>query len=323
MSTNMMKAIRIHAYGSPEVLQYENVPRPTPGPGEVLIRVHAVGFNPGDWLIRTGHEHPSIPENLRPQLSLPYILGNDISGIVETVGSGVTAFQKDDAVYGMIGFPYTGGGYAEYATTSEANLARKPETIDHIQAAGVPMAGLTAWQELFEHARLEEGQTILINGAAGGVGHFAVQLAKAKGARVIGVASGRHETFLRGLGVDVFIDYTTTPLEQAGHVADLVLDTVGGEQGTRLFSVLKRGGTLVPIFLGNYSPEQAAAAGVTIGGKQVRPDAVHLDQISRLIDSGHIRIAIDTIFSLSEAQKAHQRYMSHHMRGKIILRVGE
>jgi NADPH:quinone reductase-like Zn-dependent oxidoreductase len=215
-TSETMKAIQIHAFGGPEVLEYEDVPRPTAGPGEVLIRVLAVGVNPHDCFTRRGYE--GAPESLglsRPRL--PLIPGHDVSGIVETLGPGVTAFREGDAVYGLIRFPQAfdaAATYAEYTTAPAADLAHKPAAIDHIQAAAVPLAALTAWQALFEHANVTTGQTILVNGAAGGVGHFAVQLAKVRGARVIGVASGRNAAFVRELGIDHFIDYTTTPMKQ-------------------------------------------------------------------------------------------------------------
>jgi NADPH:quinone reductase-like Zn-dependent oxidoreductase len=323
-STNKtMKAIRVHTSGGPEVLKYEEVPRPIAGPGEVLIRVYAAGVNPGDWHGRAGF--PDVPEHLRPTIPRPSTPGFDASGIVEAVEPGVTEFQEGDAVYGMIRFPLKGsiGAYAEYITAPVTDLASKPVTIDHLQAAAVPMAALTAWQELFDHAHLEAGQTVLINGAAGGVGHFAVQLAKAKGAHVIGVASGRHAAFLQELGVDQYIDYTTTLVEQAVSDVDLVLDTVGGENPVRLLPVLKRGGMLIPIYLGHPTASQAEAFGVTIGGKQVRTNAGQLAEIGRLIDTGQVRVAIDTVVPLSEAYKAHVRGEAGHVRGKIVLRVVE
>lgn len=330
MSTATMKAIQIHTYGGPEVLTYEEVPRPTAGPGEVLLRVAAAGVNPSDWKTRTGFA--DFPESRRPpRPSLPLVLGHDVSGIVEAVGPDVTTFQQGDAVYGQtrLGEALAGGNgafvgaYAEYTTTLASNLAPKPATIDHLHAAAVPTAALTAWQALFEYGKLEAGQSVLINGAAGGVGHLAVQLAKARGARVIGVASGRHETFLRDVGVDHFIDYTTTPLKQAGRVADLVLDAVGTREGDRLLDVLKRGGRLVPIFLGQYSAERAAEASVTISLCRMHADAAQLIEIGRLIDSGRMHVALDMVVPLWEARQAHEHGESQHLRGKIVLRVME
>ena len=215
------------------------------------------------------------------------------------------------------------GAYAEYTTTFATNLAPKPTTIDHLHAAAVPTAALTAWQALFEYGKLEAGQSVLINGAAGGVGHLAVQLAKARGAQVIGVASGRHETFLREIGVDHFIDYTTMPLEQAAHEVDLVLDAVGAREGDRLLNVLKQGGRLVPIFLGHYTAERAAEASITISLCLMHPDAAQLIEIGRLIDSGRMRVALEMVVPLWEARQAHEHGESQHLRGKIVLRVME
>lgn len=330
MSTRVMKAMQMHTFGGPEVLTYEEVPRSVAGPGEVLLRVYAAGVNPSDWKTRTGFA--DLPESRRPpRPSLPFILGHDVSGVVEAVGPEVTTFRQGDVVYGLTriaeallgGTGAYAGAYAEYTTTLATNLAPKPMTIDHLHAAAVPTAALTAWQALFEHGKLEAGQSVLINGAAGGVGHLAVQLAKARGARVIGVASGRHEAFLREVGVDQFIDYTTTPLEQTGCVVDLVLDAVGAQDGDRLLDVLKPGGRLVPIFLGHYSAERAAEASVTISLCLVHADAAQLVEIGRLIDTGRVHVAIEMVVPLWEARKAHERGEGQHLRGKIVLRVME
>ncbi|MDT3425894.1 NADPH:quinone reductase-like Zn-dependent oxidoreductase [Paenibacillus forsythiae] len=323
-STKFMKAIRIHTIGGPEVLTYEDVPRPSAESGEVLVRIHAAGINPADWRGRAGYLE--LPEELRPKIPRPSIPGSDISGIVEAVGPGVDEFSVGDAVYGLVRFPpYTekggGKGYAEYTTAPVTDLALKPATIDHIQAAAVPMAALTAWQLLFDHANLQSGQTVLVNGAAGGVGHFMVQFAKLKGARVIGVASGRHETFLRELGVDQFIDYTSNSVEEVIRDVDLLLDNVGGPNGYRLLDIIKRGGTLIPVNIGNYPPERLAELDVTRKDRQVRSNGAQLSEIGRLIDAGQVRIAIDSVFSLAEASKAHEHGEKGHLQGKIVLRV--
>jgi NADPH:quinone reductase-like Zn-dependent oxidoreductase len=229
----MMKAVRVHEFGGPEVLVYEDVPRPVPGPGEVLVRVHAAGVNPPDWYRRVGYTN--FPEELRPPAPpLPFIPGSDVSGTVAAVGPQVTAFREGDAVFGLVRFPSLDNaaqGYAEYVTSPVEHLALKPETVDHVHAAGVPMAGLTAYQFLFDHVRLGWDKRVLVNGAGGGVGHFLVQLAKTRRAHVIGVASGRHEAFLRGMGVDRFVDYTTTSPGETVRDVDHVFDTVGGPDG--------------------------------------------------------------------------------------------
>lgn len=313
--TSNMKAIRFSTYGGPEVLHYEDVPRPIAGPGEVLIRIHAAGINPGDKNIRAGIAN----KRFGLTIPFPFIPGNDLSGEIAAVGPGVTAFQVGDLVYGLT---MNGATYAEYATADASQLAHKPAFIDHIQAAALPLAALTAWQALFDHGHLEAGQVVLINGASGGVGHLAVQFAKIKGAKVIGVASGRNAAFLHDLGVDQFIDYTTTRVENAVQNVDLVFDTVGGEHGSRLLSVLKRGGILVPIFWGEYSAEQAAAASITIQDiAWVQPNAAQLDEIGRLIGMGRVHINIDTVLPLAEARRAHELIESGQVSGKVVLRV--
>ena len=250
------------------------------------------------------------------------ILGWDVSGVVEALGPEVTEFHEGDAVYGMIRFPRSGATYAEYVAAPVAHLAHKPATIDHIHAAAVPLAGLTAWQALFEKAHLTAGQTVLILGAAGGVGHLAVQLAKSQGAYVFGTASTRNIEFLHRIGVDQAIDYTTTPLETAVHNVDVVFDTVGGETREHSLRVIKPGGMLVSILLGRSSLEQAVA-GVNVQGMLVQPNAVQLAQIAQLIDAGKVHITVDTVLPLANARKAHELSETHRTRGKIVLRVAE
>jgi NADPH:quinone reductase-like Zn-dependent oxidoreductase len=300
---------------------YHDVPRPTVETGEVLIHVQAVGVNPADWKAISG-----VTRRVR-EIPLPLIPGWDVSGIVEEVGPDVSAFRPGDAVYGLLRFPSPSAGtYAEYTTGPIADIALKPTSLDHTLAAAVPMAALTAWQGLFMHGKMEAGQTVLITGAAGGVGHFAVQLAKSKGARVIAVASGRHAAFLHGLGVDQFIDYTSTSLEGAVDDIDLVVDTAGGTNGDSLLSVLKPGGTLIPISANQFSPERVTQAGVSIVTTfgpvmQVRSNGSHLVEIGKLIDAGQVRVAIDTVVPLAEAARAHERSAAGHMQGKIVLAV--
>jgi NADPH:quinone reductase-like Zn-dependent oxidoreductase len=309
-----MKAVRIHTYGGPEVLVYEDVSRPEAAAGEVLLRVHAAGVNPADWKTRSG---PA-----RPGAMLPMILGWDVSGAIEALAPDVTEFHEGDAVYGMLRFPQAGATYAEHVAAPVAHLAHKPATIDHIHAAAVPLAGLTAWQALFEKAHLTAGQTVLILGAAGGVGHLAVQLAKSQGAYVLGTASTHNIEFLHRIGVDQAIDYTTTVLETAVHNVDIVFDTVGGEARERSLRVIKQGGTLVSIVFGRRSAEQTAA-GVNVQGMLVQPNAAHLGQIALLIDAGKVHITVDTVLPLADARKAHELSETHRTRGKIVLRVAE
>lgn len=350
MSKDTMKAVRVHSFGAPAVLMYEEVPRPEPGPGDVLVRVHAAGLNPPDWYARAGFS--MIPEAIRPTLKLPFTPGSDISGVVAGVGPGVTDFREGDEVFGLVRFPELdngGKGYAEYTTSPASHLARKPTSIDHLHAAAVPMAGLTAWQYLFEHGaapmsdaeaamraaapdllgaidlrrrvRLDEDQLVLVNGAAGGVGHFVVQLAKSRGARVIGVASGRHEEFLRGLGVDLFIDYTKTAIEDAAHDVDLVVDTVGGPHGHRFLNVLKKGGMLCPVFFGEYHRDRAAAEGITIQSGQVHSAGGQMAELARLLEGGRLRVGVDSVYPLADASAAHERAERGHIQGKIVLSV--
>jgi NADPH:quinone reductase-like Zn-dependent oxidoreductase len=307
-----MKAVRIHTYGGPEVLVYEDVARPQAAAGEVLLRVHAAGVNPADWKTRRG---PA-----RPGAVLPMILGWDVSGTVEALGPGVTEFQEGDAVYGMIRFPQAGATYAEYVAAPVSQIAHKPASVDPVHAAAIPLAGLTAWQALIEKAHISAGQKVLILGAAGGVGHLAVQLARSRGAYVLGTASTRNIEFLHHIGVDQAIDYTTTPLETAVQNVDVVFDTVGGETRERSLRVIKQGGMLVSIVLGRTTAEQAAS-GVNVQGMMVQPNAAQLAQLAQLIDAGKIHITVDTVLPLAEARKAHELSESHRTRGKIVLRV--
>ena len=335
MSTNTMKAIRLHEFGGPEVLRYEEVPIPELKPGEVLVRVHSVGINPPDWYLRDGFT--ILPPAWRPPVPLPIIPGTDVSGIVEAAAADVNGFSVGSEVFGMIRFPSLEGGaaYAEYVSAPASDLALKPAGIDHVHAAGAPMAGLTGWQFLIElghdqpnplQAELHcpaplGGKAVLINGAAGGVGHFAVQLAKWKGARVIAVASSAHESFLRDLGADEFIDYTRSSPEEVAHNVDLVLDTLGGPTTARFLRTLKRGGALFPVFLGFSEFEEASRLGVTVSTTQVRSNGPQLAQLGRLLDAGTVRVAIDSTFPLADARKAHERAARGHIQGKIVLTV--
>ncbi|MFI0901124.1 NADP-dependent oxidoreductase [Streptomyces sp. NPDC020983] len=335
MPANTMKAIRLHEFGGPEVLRCDEVPIPDLKPGEVLLRVHAVGLNPPDWYLRDGM--PGIPPELRPPVSFPAVPGSDVSGVVAAVAADVENFSVGDEVFGMLRFPsFDGRAYAEYVAAPAADLARKPAGIDHVHAAGAPMSGLTAWQHLVDlgHDRpnplqeaqhrpvpLSAGMTVLVNGAAGGVGHLGLQIAKWKGARVIAVASGVHEQFLRELGADEFIDYTTTRPEEAVRDADLVLDTVGGPRSGRFLQTLRRGGALYFVFVAAYDPAEVARLGVTTSGTQVRSNGRQLQELGHLLDTGVLRVAIDSTFPLADARKAHERAARGHLQGKIVLTV--
>ncbi len=338
MPAKMMKAVRLHEFGGPEVLRYEEAPIPEPTPGEVLVRVHAVGINPPDLYLREGYK--MLPPEWQPKVDFPVILGTDISGVIEAAADDVTGFSAGDEVYSMVRFPsgLAGGSkaYAEYVSVPASEVALKPAGIDHAHAAGAPMSLLTAWQYMIELGHNEqnplqpnrhepvplEGKTVLVNGAAGGVGHFAVQLAKWKGARVIAVASGKNEEFLRGLGVDEFIDYTKTTPEDTVRDVDLVIDAVGGSTTGRFLRTLKRGGALFPIFpLGFSGAEEAKKLGVTVSATQVRSNGVQLAEVGRLLDAGTVRVAIDSTYPLADARKAHDQAAHGHIQGKLVLTV--
>lgn len=335
MPTATMKAIRFHKFGGPEVLRYEEAPVPELMPGEILVRVHAAGINPPDWYVRDGLV--VMPPEMRPELRLPLIPGTDVSGVVEAVAKDVDYFSVGDEVFGLLRFPSTNGNaYAEYVAAPVSDFARKPNGIDHVHAAGAPMAGLTAWQYLIElghdHASpfratlhqpiaLGPETTILVIGAAGGVGHFAVQLAKWKRASVIAVASGAHESFLRELGADQFIDYTKDRPETLVHDIDLVLDTVGGQDKGALLRTLKRGGAVYPVTFNDYKAEEIEKLGLTSSGTQVRSNGPQLAELGRLLEAGIVRVGVDSTFPLSDARGAHERAARGHIQGKIVLVV--
>lgn len=336
MATATMRAIRIHAFGGPEVLRWEEAPKPAPKPGEVLVRVHAVGVNPPDWYLRDGYR--ALPPEWRPQVNFPLIPGTDVSGVVEAIGDDVRDFSAGDEVYAMVRFFSVGesAAYAEYVCVPASELALKPAGIDHVHAAGAPMSLLTAWQFMMEVGHDQpnplqpnrhepvplRGRRVLVNGAAGGVGHFAVQIAKREGAHVTAVASGAHEALLRRLGVDEFIDYTETPPEDVARDLDLVIDAVGGPTTARFLRTVKRGGALFPIYpLGFSGAEEAETRGITVSTTQVRSSGAQLKEVGRLLDDGRIRVVVDGVWPLAEARKAHERAARGHIRGKIVLEV--
>lgn len=338
MLTKTMKAIRQHEPGGPEVLRYEDAPVPGLEPGEVLVRVHAVGLNPPDWYLREGYK--MLPPEWQPRLSFPLVLGTDISGVIEKVADDVRNLSVADEVYSMVRFPsgLAGGSraYAEYVSVPASEVALKPAGVDHLHAAGAPMSLLTAWQFLVELGHGEsnplqpyqhepvplEGKSVLVNGAAGGVGHFVVQVAKLKGAKVIAVASGTHEALLRELGADEFIDYTTTNPVEVVRNLDLVVDAVGGPTTGRFLRSLKRGGALFPIFpLGFSGAEEAGKLGVAVSSTQVRSNGAQLAELARLLDAGTIRVVVDSTYPLADARKAHERAARGHTQGKLVLAV--
>lgn len=307
-----MKAILIHQYGGPEVLQYEETPVPSIQPDEVLVRVYASGVNPIDWKVREGHRSSAS----RP---FPIILGWDFSGVVEKIGSQVTAFTAGDEVYGRPD-PSRNGTYAEYLAVRAGEIARRPASIDHQAAAGVSLAGLTAWQGLFDHGKLQAGQKVLIQGASGGVGTFAVQFAKWKGAYVIGTASGENIPFLKELGADEVIDYKTDAFEKKLKDIDVVLDTIGGKVQANSLKVLKEGGILVST-VGIDDEEAVKAKGLQAIRFMAKSLPDQLQQIAGLIDAGKVRPIIAQILPLKDAAEAHRISEKGHTRGKIILQV--
>lgn len=334
--TEMMKAVQLHAFGGPENLLYEEVPRPQVGNDEVLVHVQAASLNPPDWYLRDGYR--ALPPEWWPEPSFPLILGTDISGVVAAVGKHVTGFSIGDEVYSMVRFPEKvmegSGAYAEYVSVPSSELALKPRGIGHVQAAGAPMSLLTAWQFLIEtghnapnpfqsfpHKAVPlKGQTVLVNGAGGGVGHLAVQLARWKGARVIAVASSRNEALLRELGADEFIDYTKTAAESVVKNVDLVFDAVGGANMARFLRCIRPGGALFLVNpLGFSAHSEAAQKAVTVSSTQVRSSGAQLAQAGRLLEEGVVRVVIDSTYPLALASAAHQRAAMGNIQGKIVL----
>lgn len=305
----LMKAVRVHAYGTSEVLTFEDAPRPLPGAGEVLVRVMAAGVNRIDWKVRSGLLKSYAP---RP---MPFTPGRDVSGIVEAVGPGVTRFKEGDEVYGIVD-----GSYARFAIGKESELALKPRTIDHLHSAAIPLAALTAWQALFDTANVTPGQRILIHGAAGGVGSFAVQMARWRGAYVGGTASARNQSFLSVLGTDVPINYEKVKFEHVMSGIDVVIDTVGGDTQHRSWKIVRRGGILVST-VEPPSAQEAAKYPVRSAMVQARPNTDQLTRIADLFDRGSIRPIVENILPLSDAKSAHDLIESGHVRGKIVLAV--
>ncbi len=304
-----MQAIRIHAYGGPDVARIEDTPIPEPRTGEVLIRVRATAINPVDWKIRKG-ELPFL------NLQFPVTLGCEIAGVVE---KGFGRFKNGDEVYSFIALTRN-GGLAEYAIALEGEVALKPKSLNFVEASSVPVGALTSWEALFDHGKLEAGQTVLIHGAAGAVGAFAVQLAKWRGARVIGTASGANLAYLQKLGADQTVDYKHERFEDKASNVDLIFDTVGGETLERSFAAIRKGGRLVSI-AGAPSQEKARERGITAVMMSVATSGAKLAEIAGLIDSGTLQPRIDRVFPLSQALQAFEVSESGQARGKIVLEV--
>ncbi|HXS58892.1 MAG TPA: NADP-dependent oxidoreductase [Hanamia sp.] len=308
-----MKAIRIHEFGGPEVLKYEDAPTPEPASDEVLIKIFATGVNPIDYKIRSGHAQGKFP------VQLPLIPGWDVSGEIEKAGSDILNFKVGDEVYGRPD-PTRDGTYAEFVVVKASQVNGKPKSISHDKAAAVPLAGLTAWQALFDHGNLQSGQKVLIHAASGGVGHFAVQFAKWKGAHVIGTCSEDNIDFLFDLGADEVIDYRTEKFEEKVVDVDLVFDLIGGDTQKRSISVIKNGGTLVTT-VQPVSQEEAKAKNIRVEGFMALSIPEELQQIADLIDSGKVKPCVSEIFPLQSAAEAHKKMEEGHVRGKLVLKV--
>ncbi|GAA1617495.1 NADP-dependent oxidoreductase [Actinoplanes couchii] len=321
MTSSTMRAVTQQTFGGPEVLQIREVPKPSPLPTEILVRVTAAGINPVDWKTREGTGMAGVLGEP------PFILGWDVAGVVEEIGFGVTTFAVGDEVYGMPWFPRAAGGYAEYVTAPARQFARKPSSATFEQAAAVPLAALTAWQALFDTAAVTAGQRVLITAAAGGVGHLAVQFARAHGAEVIATASARNAEWLTGLGAHRVIDYTSVRFEDEISDVDVVIDLVGDHDDTSLRSlrVLRPGGLLIAVPSG-VSPDLATAAaaqGKRVSPFLVEPDGPALTRIAALIDAGEVHVEVDQVVPLDAVAKAHEVLAAGHTRGKIVLQVAE
>jgi NADPH:quinone reductase-like Zn-dependent oxidoreductase len=308
---NIMKAIRIHRRGGPEALVYEDVPIPELQPGDVLVRVQAAGISPAEF---TWH----IWETPDGRSRLPFIPSHEVSGVVAAVAPDVRDLQVGDAVYGLTDF-FRDGGAAEYVAVRATELAPKPHSLDHASAAATPLSALTAWQALFDHAQLAPGQRVLIHGAAGGVGSFAAQLSRWRGAHVIVTASARNVEFVRELGADDVIDYGATRFDTLVRDVEVVLDTVGGMVTERSWSVLRQNGLLVTIVRqpSDWTASRAAKGLFFI----VEPSRTQLNELSRLIDAGIIRPIVEAVLPLDRAREAYERGIRDHPRGKLVLAV--
>lgn len=310
MAPQAMRAIRVSGYGGPEQLKLERIERPQPQAGEVLLRVYAAGVNPIDWKIRQGLLKEFMP------MTFPYTPGIEVAGVVEETGPGVTTFGIGQAVFGQT----VQGGYAEYVIAPAHALALKPQTLSFAEAATIPVGATTAWRALFEYGGLTPEQRVLIVGAAGGVGLFAVQLAKWKGTQVIGTTSTKNLALVRSLGADTVVDYTTASLESMVQDVDLVLDGVGGETQFHSLAALRRGGTLISI--ASPPPQQEAQMrGVRAMMIHSQPSSDLLQRLASLIDEGHLKVIAGKTFPLNEAQRAHEYSQSGHGHGRIVLEL--
>ena len=310
-----MKAVVIHEYGGPEVLKYEDVPQPEPKQDQLRIRVIAAGVNPVDGIIRSGMF------DKEGHRAFPVILGGDISGVVERVGSNITKFKSGDPVFAYVSLDNS-GGYAQYAVVTEREAAPKPKSLTYVEAAAVPIVALTAWQALIDTAKLKAGQTVLIHGGSGGVGSFAIQIAKAHGAKVIATASAANQELLKQLGADVAIDYTKQNFENVAKDVDVVLDSIGKDTLARSYGVVKKGGIIVSL-VARPDPAELEKHGIRGEALSVDPNSDELSEIGKLIDEKKINVIVSQTFPLSEARKAQEQVATGHTRGKIVLKVAD
>ncbi|MEP6603436.1 MAG: NADP-dependent oxidoreductase [Spartobacteria bacterium] len=308
-----MKAIVAHEYGGPEVLKYEDAPVPEPKENEVLVRVIASGVNPADPLIVGGKYAKEFGTHL------PLVPGYDVAGIVEKIGAKVTRLKVGDAVYAYL---LWGGGWAEYCLTNEGEAALKPKSLSYSEAAAVPLAALTAWQALIDVGKIDKGQTVLIHGGSGGVGSFAIQIAKERGAKVIATASTPNQDLLKQLGADVAIDYTKTKFEEVAHDVDLVIDPIGRDTLTRSYAVVKKGGMIVTL-VSECDQAELDKRGIRGASLAARPNAEELAEITKLIDEKKIKPIVSQVLPLTDAAKADEQAATHHTRGKIVLEIAD
>lgn len=308
----MMRAVSQQSLGEPDVLEVVDLPRPEPRTNEVLVRVKAASVNPTDWKHRGGGGFLGEP---------PFVLGWDLSGVVESVGIGVARFTPGDEVFGMLSYPFGHGAHADYVAAPASWFAPKPASLDHVQAAALPLVSLTAWQALAEYADIQPGQRVLIHAAAGGVGHVAVQIAKARGAYVIGTASAAKHDFLRELGADEVIDYRDRDFEEVARDIDAVLDTIGGDYSTRSLRTLRPGGivvSLIPVGSDDFYRE-ADELGVRAVRMLVDSSRHDLVSVTELVEQGALRATIADVFPLEQAARAHQRGETGRTTGKLVL----
>lgn len=310
-----MRAISQDVLGGPDVLRVVELPRPEPRVSEILVRVHAAGLNPTD------RKHRSLPGMFLGEP--PFVLGWDVSGVVESVGLGVTLFKPGDGVFGMLPYPYGGGSHAEYVTGPARAFVPKPANVDHVTAGAIPLAALTAWQALVDTADVQSGQRVLVHAAAGGVGHFAVQIAKERGAYVIGTASAGKHDLVRDLGADEMIDYRSTDFTEAVHDADVVLDTIGADNAVRSVRTLHPGGVLVTLLRTGLDELVAAAASRDVRAEVMIAEADHagMSAVADLVAAGTLRPVIDKVFAFEDAAGAHAAGDTGHTTGKVVIRI--